>query len=130
MKQKYSPKVSYQCLECNHKLTAKKTICPKCNTKKRKVYLKLRDSITIYNNLRTKTRKDIGGKTKITEEQKIGDDYHRKTKKWNFLHRIIDRLNDRYYEVIKDRNTGKVIEETEEKLSEHQGHGSAKYKKK
>ncbi len=54
--------------------------------------------------------------------------YHKAPKRWNFLTRIIDRENDRYYELIKDGETDQIINETEEKLSDHQGHGSAKKK--
>jgi hypothetical protein len=44
------------------------------------------------------------------------------------LDRVIDRDNDYYLERIVDPETGEVIRECEEKLSEHQGRGSAKPK--
>lgn len=94
--------------------------------KNRDIKIDLKDSFKIRDKVKTKSKAIIDGKTKIIHEQKIGDDYYKKTKKWNFLHRIIDRCNNKYYELIKDGKTGEVIIKTEEKLSEHQGHGSAK----
>ncbi len=41
----------------------------------------------------------------------------------------IDRRNDSYREIVKDKPTGKILHEREEPLSKHIGHGSAKYKK-
>ena len=42
--------------------------------------------------------------------------------------RVIDRVNDRYFESVIDSDTGKVIHECEEALSKHFAHGSAKKK--
>jgi Tat protein secretion system quality control protein TatD with DNase activity len=42
------------------------------------------------------------------------------------LSRIFDKEKDEYHEIVKDINTGKILHETHEKLSEHTGHGSAK----
>lgn len=45
-----------------------------------------------------------------------------------FMHkvRIIDRDNDRYLEKVVDPETGEVLRDVDEPLSEHQGRGSAK----
>lgn len=40
--------------------------------------------------------------------------------------RRIDRENDRYDEVVADPETGDIIHETHEPLSQHRGHGSAR----
>ena len=42
--------------------------------------------------------------------------------------RLIDRQNDKYIEIVKDENTDQLLHHCNEKLSEHQGHGSAKIK--
>jgi len=42
---------------------------------------------------------------------------------------IIDRENDLYYERVTDYESGEVIHLSEEPLSEHVGHGTAKPKK-
>ncbi|NPV50602.1 MAG: zinc ribbon domain-containing protein [Candidatus Methanofastidiosum sp.] len=58
-----------------------------------------------------------------------GHDLFKKDNKWNYLTRIIDRENDHYLEVIKDIKTEKIIKKEDCKLSDHYGHGSAKWKK-
>jgi hypothetical protein len=62
-------------------------------------------------------------------EVKSGDDFHRDTGTFNDLERIIDRRNDRYHERIVDKETGAVIREVNEPLSDHVGRGLAKPKK-
>ena len=42
------------------------------------------------------------------------------------VYRKTDRANDRYIEIVKDAVTGEIITETDELLSEHRGHGTAK----
>ena len=42
--------------------------------------------------------------------------------------RLIDKENNWYEETVIDPKTGEVIHETKEKLSDHHGHGSAKFK--
>jgi hypothetical protein len=42
---------------------------------------------------------------------------------------VIDRDNNRYFEMVTDYESGEIIHHCEEPLSEHQGHGSAKPKK-
>jgi len=42
------------------------------------------------------------------------------------LLRRIDRENDQYDEVVKDKNTNKIIRECHEPLGQHTGRGSAK----
>ncbi len=42
------------------------------------------------------------------------------------LSRSFDKEKNEYHEVVQDYETGKVVHEVHEKLSEHTGHGSAK----
>ncbi len=42
------------------------------------------------------------------------------------VYRKTDRANDRYIEIVKDAVTGEIITKTDELLSEHRGHGTAK----
>ncbi len=55
----------------------------------------------------------------------MGEDYYKKAGEWRPILRIIDRKNNRYEEKIV-RNNGDVVRYVKEKLTEHQGHGSAK----
>lgn len=81
---------------------------------------------------KVKLRGMLGAKAKRANakkpflELKTGQDFHRKSGRWNVLWRKIDRDNDRYQELITDPATGKVIRRTSEPLSHHRGHGSAK----
>lgn len=67
-----------------------------------------------------------GGKGKPFQEEKIGDDYWRKGSRWMSLRRLIDRRRNRYVERIADPETGEVVRDVDEPLSEHRGRGSAK----
>jgi hypothetical protein len=42
------------------------------------------------------------------------------------LSRTLDKEKDEYHEVVKEYETGKVVHESHEKLTEHTNHGSAK----
>lgn len=46
--------------------------------------------------------------------------------KFSYVKRIIDRNNELYGEEIYNRETGEIIYEYYERVSEHIGHGSAK----
>ena len=69
-----------------------------------------------------------GGKGKPFIETISGDDLHRKKGKWNLITRTIDRENNLYSETITDQDTGIIIHQCIEPLSEHRNHGSAKNK--
>lgn len=44
------------------------------------------------------------------------------------LMRLIDRENNLYHEKVISIDTGEIVHECKEKLSDHSGHGSAKKK--
>jgi len=46
--------------------------------------------------------------------------------KWMHQEKTENRREDRYTEVAKGPDTGKIIHEVDEPLSKHRGHGSAK----
>lgn len=50
--------------------------------------------------------------------------------KWVHREKTEDRRNNRYTETVMDPDTGEIIHQTDEPLTEHRGHGSAKKKKK
>jgi hypothetical protein len=55
-----------------------------------------------------------------------GDDIHRKTGRLSKIERIIDREHDKYRELITDSETGDVLRECNEPLTQHVRRGSAK----
>jgi len=63
-------------------------------------------------------------------EFKVGSELFRKFGKWVRKEMHIDRENNRYKEKVIDPLTQEVIHICDEPLSEHRGHGSAKYSKK
>lgn len=98
--------------------------CPGCGSMTRTIHVTIRGTITVRGKLGMKGRNSGGGKPFI--EQVQGADLHRDTGQWRELTRIIDRDNDLYHEVVKDPDTGEVLHECREPLSEHRGHGAAK----
>ena len=70
-----------------------------------------------------------GGSEKVRSEQVVADDYWRDRGKWTKLKRVIDHDNDWYSKTIIDPQTGEIILSVEHPLSEHKGHGSAKWKR-
>ena len=63
-------------------------------------------------------------KTRI--EGKAGSEWSTRLQKMVHKERLIDRKGDKYKELVKDLETGEVIYETDEPLSKHTGHGSAR----
>jgi hypothetical protein len=98
--------------------------CPNCGSTRRKHFKELTAHVELHDKLAGKVRS--GGKGKPRLEFVVGADLHRATGRWNQLERVVDRGGDWYREVVKDSETGRVIHATEEPLSRHQGHGSAK----
>lgn len=86
--------------------------------------------ITVGDECKTREQVDLavrsGGGGKPVRKVRSGDSYSHARQKWVELHRDVNRLEDRYSEVVSDPQTGEVIHKCDEPLSEHQGHGSAK----
>jgi hypothetical protein len=57
----------------------------------------------------------------------IGSEYFRRDGRWHRVERSIDYTDDRYDETIIDETTGAVVHECHERLSDHQGRGSASW---
>ena len=58
-----------------------------------------------------------------------GSDLRKSDGRWMNKERVIDKDHDYYKETVSDPQTGEVIHRTEEQLSDHFGHGSAKLMK-
>jgi len=98
--------------------------CPSCGSMGRSIHAEIHDTIILREKLGLKGRHTGGKKPFI--EQVSGDDLHRKSGTWMKHSRIIDRDNDSYHEVVIDPNSGKIVHECKEPLSQHRGHGSDK----
>jgi hypothetical protein len=63
-----------------------------------------------------------------TYEAKLGVELHRDSGREQLVGRHFHHATDRYDEVIADLETGEVVHERHQPLSEHHGHGAAKRK--
>lgn len=116
------------CNNCRALLPDTATPCPKCGGIERTVSVKFMDCINILHNIKI-VAKDPSktGKKKVQLEFITG---HDKSHSGEIMHkeRLIDKKNNRYFEKVIN-SKGEVIREADEKLKDHQGHGSAKFKK-
>jgi hypothetical protein len=122
-----------RCQNCNQEIDEPANIkpedrlpCTNCASTSRALSISVHEVVHIHEMLNLKGRQGTGGRPLM--EQRVGDDLHRKTGRWLKIERVIDRIKDWYKELITDPETGKAIHHTEERLSDHIGHGSAKDK--
>lgn len=119
------------CKNCQKEIKEKTLNCPYCGCKDREIYDE--DIAHAYESMKYNSKdifKGEKGKKRFYIEAKCGYELSKKDDKMKERTMIIDRKNDYYYELVKDLE-GNIIHETplnERKLSEHQGHGTAKYK--
>lgn len=126
-----SIETSVSCMHCGvalpertDTLPAERKPCPDCGSLTRTFHVHITETVTVLQKIGTKHKRP--GKKKPIFESVTGDDLHRATGKWNKLTREIDRENDHYREIIVDPETGNVLRECDEPLSEHIGRGTAK----
>ena len=103
--------------------------CPECGSMAaRRLTLHIEDKVQF--------RESIGGKTKdpnLPSRKKIrveffdGYEWSVALEKYVRKSKVIDKRQNHYHEKIEDPDTGKVIHECTEPLSEHRGHGYAKF---
>jgi hypothetical protein len=75
-----------------------------------------------------KARRPGGKKPHL--ELKQGPSYSHSRDKSVEHQRVINRATDQYAELVRDYETGEVVHRTNEPLSKHLGHGSAKWARK
>ena len=121
----------FEIVESENLPETKRTPCPQCGSLGRALVRVLTDAVGMDDRHRMKLK---GGERttsrKPGREIMQGHDFHRKSSVWNYLYRLIDRMNDWYHKKITDPKTGKTIHECQEPLSNHEGRGSAKHSKK
>ena len=92
--------------------------CPQCGSLARTVHESVTETLGVRTYLKTRTKHREGG-SKVVREVTEGDDYHRKTGKWNIMRRVIDRANNWYEEIFRNRGSGAIVHHTAEPLSDH-----------
>ena len=90
-------------------------------------------TIESHVSVRTKARSPAGTRRGLSGERTFqetwsGDDYHRDSGIWQRLERVVDRANNWYFERVVAAD-GTIVVEQSHPLSEHQGHGAAKYRR-
>ena len=107
---------------------SKKIICPFCGADNITACVNISDNNSLLNFhdyiKGVEKEKDLKEPLRETFD---GEELYRKKIEWVDKKRLIDRVNNRYFELVKTKN-GEIIHSCDEKLSEHFGHGSAKIK--
>ena len=102
----------------------KSMLCPVCDANDWDYNVTEEEKKQLRHKVKLKERNKKGEKP--FRETTSGDELYKKTNKWQQIERIVNRQDDVYYEKITDIETGEVIKEVYEKLSEHKSHGADK----
>ncbi|MBP2297091.1 hypothetical protein [Azospirillum rugosum] len=104
--------------------------CPKCGSTNQKVTLNIFDEITteVRDSLKGKVKDDsFPSKKKVRRDFFYGSDERKSKGDYVYKEREIDKDNNRYRELVREES-GEVIRDIEQPLTDHTGHGSAKFK--
>jgi hypothetical protein len=109
----------------------KRNPCPICSSKSRHIEKVIAVTSTARSGLRGKARTGLpgqpGSKPWLTTMSEPSWSYDRQ--KWVHREKTEDRRNNWYSEKVTDPDTGEVIHEAGEPLTDHRGHGIARKKK-
>ena len=118
-----------KCKDCGFYLNmpsnAERPPCPACGSTTHAFILEA--GAAAYHFVQGKARlkhKDVNHK--LIREVITGPDLCRKDGKWKQLHRSLDHKADLYREIVTDPESGGIVHQCEEPLSEHRGHGDDK----
>lgn len=100
-------------------LPEKRQPCRDCGSRSRVFEIELGGEINPRGSLRLKARHRGGSRPFV--DLFVGSDLFRKVGPWMHKVRRIDREADSYQETVTDPETGKIVHETLEPLSEHRG---------
>ena len=124
------------CTQCDHPLPDASTVeeaevlsrtpCPSCGSFGRSLSASQDESITFRDFVGVKLKRQ--GAKKYAVEDVSKPDLNRDRGKNVHLQRLIDRENDLYHERVTDLESGEIIHEQRQPLSEHRGHGAARKK--
>ena len=98
--------------------------CHACGASLRNFNVSVVEAAVARDGLGVKVKR-VGDRRPYVEDKGIPSYSHR-LGKLVFRHVWIDRDNDWYSETVTDYETGEIVHECKEPLSQHQGHGSAK----
>jgi hypothetical protein len=98
--------------------------CPHCGSMTRQINVAIEDRVICASTLGYKAKRK--GERRPYSEAKQGDDWSHRLGRHVELVRHIDRDNDWYTERVTDPNSGEIIHQCSEPLSQHLGHGDDK----
>ncbi len=102
--------------------------CPNYGSKDRKFGVEINSVAEVKAGMRAKARSGQvgkpGGKPWLTTMSEPS--WSRDRKKWMHRQKTENRRDDQYMEVVWDPDTGEIVHQCDEPLSEHRGHGSAR----
>ena len=103
--------------------------CPQCGSTARRFEMHFEDKVAFHESWAGKIRDpSLPSKKKVRVEFFDGHQWSVALEKFVHKVRVLDKREDHYHEKVVDPETGELIHECTEPLSEHQGHGSAKPK--
>ncbi len=125
------------CGECGKQLDespstplGERSPCPDCGSTGRKFGVESTAVAEGRAGIRAKARSGEagkpGGKPWLTTMSEPSWSYDRQ--KWVHREKTENRRDNRYTEVVKDPDTGEIVHEIDEPLTDHRGHGSARRK--
>lgn len=100
--------------------------CPACGSTVRIVGVHTSATVTAHAELHLTGYRE--SKSKWFVKVKQVRSWFRRDGVWHRVDRTLNKRENRYVEHIVDEETGAVVRHVEEKLTDHQGHGSAKRK--
>jgi hypothetical protein len=104
--------------------------CARCGSLKKSIEVNLVDNLEFHHNERAKLRDPACSARKNPRIDSFsGYDLRKSDGRWIKKDRVIDKINNLYKEHIQDPKTGEIVRDVEEPLSDHVGHGSAKFKR-
>jgi hypothetical protein len=107
-----------------------RTPCPHCGSTGRRFGVEITSVAEVRAGVRAKARSGEagkpGGKPWLTTMSEPSWSHARQ--KWMHREKTENRRDNRYTEVVKDPDTGEIVHEIDEPLTDHRGHGSARRK--
>jgi Zn finger protein HypA/HybF involved in hydrogenase expression len=101
--------------------------CPGCGSLARHVSMAFGGKVTVGAQLALKAKNGATGKWFL--KQKQGDSFSTERGRFMRLLQVVDRRNNCYRKLVTDPETGEVLRDVDEPLSDHQGYGDAKPKR-
>ena len=104
--------------------------CPNCGSDDQEVKLEFFDEVRLipHDSIQGKVKDpSLRSKDKVRKEFFYGSQERKSVGDYIYKERELDRDENRYRELVREQG-GKIIHEIDHPLSEHTGHGSAKFK--